>query len=115
MIEGHPTSELEQALDGSLGESVWLGGVRMVVSPAAGRLRHLPPVHLHEGVEWVTAGQPFAVVEKAGKVTEIRSTVEGKVTGFMVRDGEPVAVGQPVVWLEIGKRPEVGPTQPEKR
>ncbi len=101
-----PTAHLDEVHDESFGESVWLGGVRMVVSPSAGRLRHLPPEHLIDGIEWVTAGQPFAVVEQAGRVTEIKSPVEGKVTGFMVRDGEPVVVGQPVVWLEMGKRPD---------
>lgn len=89
----------------SMGEAVGLGGVRMVVAPVAGRFRHLPPVHLIDGVEWVSTGQPIAVVEQAGKPSEIRSPVEGKVTGFLVRDGEPVMLGQPVVWLERSRRP----------
>ena len=103
---GNPSIDLDEFPDESIGEAVWLGGVRMVVSPAAGRLRHLPPEHLVGGMEWVASGQPIAVVEHGRTSTEIRSPVDGKVTGFMVRDGEPVMVGQPVVWLERGKRPE---------
>jgi biotin carboxyl carrier protein len=98
--EANPATHDPDMLTESIGESVGLGGIRMVVSPVAGRLRHLPPVHLDEGMEWVTVGQPIAVVEQAGKATELKSPVEGKVTGFLVRDGEPVMVGQPVVWLE---------------
>jgi biotin carboxyl carrier protein len=104
--EGNPATHVDEIFDESIGESIWLGGVRMVVSPAAGRFRHLPPVDLHDGVEWVTPGQAIAVVEQAGTVAEIRSPIEARVTGFMVRAGEPVMVGQPVVWLEHATRGE---------
>lgn len=113
--EGNPATHVHDIPSESLGESIGLGGVRMVVSPATGRLRHLPPVHLIEGVEWVTTGQPIAVVEQGGKSTEIKSPIEGRVTGFMVRDGEPVMTGQPVVWLEMSARPESGTGRRAKR
>jgi biotin carboxyl carrier protein len=97
------TEPTEQAHTG--GESVGLG-VRLLVSPGAGRLRHLPPVEFHDGAEWVTAGQAVAVVEQGRVAIEVRSPIDARVAGILVRDGEPVALGQPLVWLEeVPRRP----------
>jgi biotin carboxyl carrier protein len=82
-----------------VGESVGLG-VRLVVSPAAGRLRHLPPARFEAGKEWVSRGQAVALVENGSVSIEVRSPIEGRLAGVLVRDGEPVAAGQPLVWLD---------------
>jgi biotin carboxyl carrier protein len=83
----------------SLGESVGLG-VRLLVSPAAGRLRHLPPSQFQGGEEWVRARQVVAVVEQGPVTVEVRSPIDGHVAGILVRTGEPVLPGQPIVWLD---------------
>jgi biotin carboxyl carrier protein len=85
------------------GESVGLA-VRLLVSPGAGRLRHLPPVEFHDGAEWVSAGQTVALVEQGRETLEVRSPIDARVAGILVRDGEPVAHGQPLVWLEEAPR-----------
>ncbi len=84
-----------------VGEVAGLGGMRLVVSPAAGRLRHLPPMRFRAGEEWVTAGQALAVVESGTIATQVICPVEAGLAGVLVRDGEPVAKGQPLVWLEV--------------
>jgi biotin carboxyl carrier protein len=84
---------------GSLGESVGLG-MRLVVSPAAGRLRLLPAARFHDGQEWVSAGQPIAEVENGPVMSPVVAPHEAKVSGILVRDGEPVLRGQPLVWLD---------------
>jgi biotin carboxyl carrier protein len=86
-------------------------GFRLVVSPAAGRLQHLPPARFEDGEEWVSAGQPVAVVEQGSVAIEVRSPIEARVAGVLVRDGEPVAAGQPLVWLDDSPR-RVRPERP---
>lgn len=90
----------------SMGESVGLG-VRLLVSPAAGRLRHLPPVQFHGGQEWITAGQAVALVEQGSVAVQVRSPIDARIAGVLVRDGEPVAAGQPLVWLDDSPRKPV--------
>jgi biotin carboxyl carrier protein len=82
-----------------IGESATLG-FRLVVSPAAGRLRHLPPARFHEGEEWVSPGQPLARVHRGSVTVEVCSPVGGRMAGILARDGEPVVPGQPLVWVE---------------
>ncbi len=83
----------------SQGESLGLA-IRMVVSPSGGRLRLLPPSRFHDGEEWVSAGQTIAIVENGPVIHEVRAQHEARVAGVLVRDGEPVAPGQPLVWLD---------------
>jgi biotin carboxyl carrier protein len=93
----------------TMGESVGLGGMRLVVAPASGRLRHLPPMQFHDGDEWVTPAQALAVVEQGGASVEVHAPIEARVAGLLVRDGEPVAKGQPLVWLDDSvRRPPSG-------
>jgi biotin carboxyl carrier protein len=87
-----------------MGEAGGLG-FRLVVAPVAGRIRHLPPVRFAEGDEWVSAGQPVAFVEQGSVAIEVCSPIEARVAGILVRDGEPVAPGQPLVWLEAAPLP----------
>jgi biotin carboxyl carrier protein len=95
----------------SMGESAGLGqgGMRLVVAPAAGRLKHLPATRFHEGDEWVSLGQPIAQVEKGPTLIDVVAPVEARLAGVLVRDGEPVAKGQPLVWLEQTARPAPDP------
>jgi biotin carboxyl carrier protein len=81
-------------------------GFRLLVSPAAGRIRHLPPVKFHDGHEVVSAGQAVVLVEQGAVAVEVKSPIEARVAGMLVRDGEPVQPGQPLVWLdEVPTRP----------
>jgi biotin carboxyl carrier protein len=66
-------------------------------------MRHLPPVRFHDGQEWVSAGQPVAVIEQGSVSIEVKSPFDAIVAGVLVRDGEPVQPGQPLVWLEAGR------------
>jgi biotin carboxyl carrier protein len=89
----------------SVGESVGLP-MRLVISPGAGRLRMLPAMQFHAGYEWVEAGQAIAEVSNGPVVLTVTAPHDARVAGVMVRDGEPVAQGQPLVWLdETARRP----------
>jgi biotin carboxyl carrier protein len=95
--------------ESSVGESLGLS-VRLVVAPSGGRLRLRPPSRFHDGQEWVTAGQVIAVVENGPVMHEVCAPSDAMVAGVLVRDGEPVAPGQPLVWLdETAKPPPSGP------
>jgi biotin carboxyl carrier protein len=98
----------EEHADGhqsSVGESVGLP-MRLVISPAAGRLRLLPASEFQDGDEWVTAGQAIAEVSNGPVVHTVTAPHDARVAGVMVREGEPVAQGQPLVWLdETVRRP----------
>jgi 3-oxoacyl-[acyl-carrier protein] reductase len=50
----------------------------------------------------------LAVVEQGSTSFEVRATIEGRVAGVLVRDGEPVLPGQPLVWLMPGTAPGAG-------
>jgi biotin carboxyl carrier protein len=96
--------------ESSVGESLGLP-VRLVVSPAGGRLRLLPPSRFHDGQEWVAAGQVIAVVENGAVIHEVHAPSDAMVAGVLVREGEPVAPGQPLVWLDetvLPPRPRPG-------
>jgi acetyl-CoA carboxylase biotin carboxyl carrier protein len=69
-------------------------------------MRHLPPAEFHDGGEWITAGQAVAVIEMGNVSVEVESPVDGRVAGILVRDGEPVLRGQPLVWLDASPRAE---------
>ncbi len=96
-------SSLHEVSPDSMGEPGGFG-FRLLVSPTGGRMRHLPPVQFVAGEEWVSPGQAVAVVEQGSTSVEVRSPVEARVAGILVGDGEPVAAGQPLVWLDDGHR-----------
>ncbi|MDQ3973597.1 MAG: hypothetical protein M3276_04565, partial [Actinomycetota bacterium] len=73
---------------------------RMVVSPAAGRLRLLPPRRFEDGVEVVVAGQALAHIELNGRHTVVRAPVGGRVSTVLGLEGEPVTLGTPVLTIE---------------
>src|SRR5207247_6493518 len=60
--------------DEGSGESVGLP-ITLIVSPANGRLRVLPPVRFRGGREWVEAGQPVGRVEHGGSTADILAPV----------------------------------------
>jgi len=88
-----------------LGESAGLR-ITLLISPAAGRLRVLPPRRFRGGREWVEKGQPVARVEHGGSADDILAPMHGRMGGVLGRDGQPVKVGQPVAWMESsGEQP----------
>jgi len=52
-----------------------------------------------------------ALIEQGSITVEVCSPVEGRVAGVLVREGEPVMAGQPLVWLDDAPRP----IRPERR
>jgi biotin carboxyl carrier protein len=113
-VDVHPVPEVFVEEEGghadghqaSVGESVGLP-MRLVVSPGAGRLRLLPAARFQGGDEWVDAGQAIAEVTNGPVVHTVTAPHDARVAGVMVRDGEPVAQGQPLVWLdETARRPK---------
>jgi biotin carboxyl carrier protein len=87
--------------DPGMGEGAGLP-ISLVVSPASGRLRVLPPVRFLDGREWVEQGQPLARVEHGGLSDDILAPMHGRMGGVLGRDGEPVTAGQAVAWIEPG-------------
>jgi hypothetical protein len=87
--------------DTPLGEAGRLPIV-LIVSPASGRLRILPPDTFRGGREWLEKGQPIAeVVHGPGREPEqVLAPYRGFMGGLMGRDGEPIRQGQPVAWME---------------
>jgi biotin carboxyl carrier protein len=75
-------------------------GFRLVVAPAAGRVRHMPPAQFQDGEEWVSAGQVVALIEQGPSWVPVESPVGGRLAGVLVRDGTPVLPGQPLLWLD---------------
>jgi biotin carboxyl carrier protein len=75
-------------------------GFRLVVAPAAGKVRHLPPAQFQDGEEWVDAGQVVAVIEQGSSSVDVESPVAGRHAGILVRDGTPVFPGQPLLFLD---------------
>lgn len=94
----------DQQAPGVSSESIGLA-MRLVVAPAAGRLRILPPSQFRDGEEWVTAGDTMATVDTGAGVRKARAPVTAKVAGALVRDQQPVQAGQPLFWLEEGTAP----------
>ena len=99
----------------SIGEAGGGFGFLLLVSPTSGRMRHLPPEGFEGGVEWVAAGQAVALVEQGSVSVEVRSPVDARVAGILVRDGEPVAPGQPLVWLDEAPRPSAVVERTDRR
>jgi biotin carboxyl carrier protein len=102
-VQSNPRPIPHEVAPDSMGEPGGFG-FRLLVSPAAGRIRHLPPSRFHDGHEWVASGQPVVLVEQGSVAIEVKSPMDARVAGILVRDGEPVQPGQPLVWLDEGPR-----------
>lgn len=74
--------------------------LRVVVSPASGRLRYLPPRRFAGGAELVEAGQPVARLQAGEEEILVRAPVGGRVSSVLGIEGEPVVPGQAVLAIE---------------
>ena len=74
--------------------------LRLVVTPAAGRVRFLPPRRFAAGREMVEAGQPLARLEQGRHQTVVRTPVRGTVSSVLAIEGEPVVPNQPLFAIE---------------
>lgn len=84
--------------------------LRVLVSPADGRLRYLPPARFASGRELVEAGQPVARITQGGRELIVTAPVSGVVSSVIGIEGEPVVRGQAVLAIdpEGGTLPEAG-------
>jgi acetyl-CoA carboxylase biotin carboxyl carrier protein len=48
----------------------------------------------------ITAGQTIALIEVMKTFNEVRSEVSGTVVGFLIEDGDEVAMGQDIVEVD---------------
>lgn len=76
------------------------GSLRVLVSPAAGRLRFLPPRWFAGGREMVEAGQPVARITQGASEVLVTAPVTGAVASIMGIEGEPVVAGQAVLAID---------------
>jgi biotin carboxyl carrier protein len=72
----------------------------LVVTPAAGRIRLLPPRRFRAGKEVIEKGQPVARLEHGEHHTLVRAPFGGTVTSVLAIEGEPVRPGQPLYAIE---------------
>ena len=72
---------------------------RLVVAPAAGIFRPLPPETVTAEGEIVRESQAVGRVEGPGQSVEVCSFFTGFLMGMLVEPGERVRPGQPVAWL----------------
>lgn len=70
---------------------------RVILAPAPGRFRPLPPV-AQEAAE-VAEEQVIGFVDGIGHSTPVRSPFRGLLMGMLAHAGERVREGQPVAWL----------------
>jgi biotin carboxyl carrier protein len=78
--------------------------IAVLVAPAPGRVRVLPPRRFRDGREWVETGEPVARIERGTRADVILAPVTGPIGGVLTRDGEPVKRGQPLAWMEAWER-----------
>lgn len=74
-----------------------MDGLRVVVAPAAGRVRLLPPREFRGGHESLDLGQAVAIIDGGGDRTTVTAPVSGMMDGVLVHEGEPVQTGQPLL------------------
>ncbi len=71
---------------------------RVIVAPAEGRFRPVPPDDSVDVVE----EQVIGFVESPNQSTPVRSPFRGVLMGTLAHAGERVREGQPVAWLRLG-------------
>ena len=72
---------------------------RLIVAPAGGLFRPLPPETVTTEGEIVAEGQTVGVVSSSGDDIPVRSAFRGWMMGLLAVEGERVREGQPVAWL----------------
>jgi biotin carboxyl carrier protein len=72
---------------------------RVVVAPAAGVFRPLPPDVITTEGEIVHRGQTIAVVDGPNGTVPVESAFTGFLMGVFAVAGERVREGEPVAWL----------------
>ena len=72
---------------------------RLIVAPAGGLFRPLPPETVTTEGEIVAEGQTVGVVSVSGDEVPVRSAFRGWMMGLLAVEGERVREGQPVAWL----------------
>jgi acetyl-CoA carboxylase biotin carboxyl carrier protein len=76
---------------------------RVITSPIVGTFYRSPAPDKAPYVEMgsvIKKGQVICIVEAMKLMNEIESELEGRVTAFLVDDGEPVEFGQPLMRVE---------------
>lgn len=74
---------------------------RLIVAPAAGVFRPLPPEDVTAEGEVVAVGQPVGVIECTTDEVTVTSPHAGFLMGLLVLPGERVRDRQPVAWLRV--------------
>lgn len=72
---------------------------RLVVAPALGTFRPLPPETVTAEGEIVEAGQAVGTVDSSGESVPVTSPFHGFLMGMLAQPGERVREGQPIAWL----------------
>jgi biotin carboxyl carrier protein len=72
---------------------------RVIVAPAVGVFRPLPPETVTTEGELVDEGQPVGTVSVGGEEVPVCSAFRGFLMGMLAVPGERVREGQPVAWL----------------
>lgn len=72
---------------------------RVVVAPASGVFRPLPPETITAEGEIVEIDQSVGVVEASGDRLDVESRFRGFLMGMLAESGERVREGQAVAWL----------------
>lgn len=74
---------------------------RLIVAPAGGRFRALPPEVITAEGEIVGVGQAIGMVERPTDEVPILSAHQGFLMGMLALPGERVRESQPVAWLRV--------------
>lgn len=72
---------------------------RLIVSPATGRFRALPPETVTAEGEWVEVGQRLAEVHNGPEILPVISNFRGWLMGMLALDGQPVNTGEALFWV----------------
>jgi biotin carboxyl carrier protein len=76
---------------------------RVIVAPAEGRFRPVPPDDSGDGESGadIAEQQVIGFVESHNQTTPVRSPFRGQLMGTLAHAGERVREGQPVAWLRL--------------
>jgi hypothetical protein len=72
---------------------------RVIVAPAGGVFRTLPPETVTCEGEIIKLGQSVGVITASGDEIDVCSAFEGWMMGMLAVEGERVREGQPIAWL----------------